>query len=160
MNREKPKRLDTTNVVLEFGKYQSIRIQRVPVSYLRFMVRNRTRQWEFAEAELDRRGTVVPKIEIAGHAIDAASLRIRRIWHEHRDENQGLHSWLCHAAWEAWNSRRHEKQQIVDHLGVRWVFDVDGVYPILKTVMPIREKDDNTRPEEKATHRSKGGRDE
>jgi len=139
MNQE-PTKLNTRDVVLEFGKHRDVRIQRVPVSYLFFMVRNQTKQWKFAEAELARRGTVIPKIEISGHAIDSASLRIRKIWHQHRGEREGLHAWLASAAWDAWNLRPNDEAMEVTHLGVRWAFKLEGVYPVLLTVMPARRQ--------------------
>ena len=138
MNHEKPKRLATRDVILEFGKHKDVRIQRVPVSYLFFMVRNQTRQWLYAEAELDRRGTVIPQIEVSSHAIDRASLRIRKIRHEHRGKDEGLHAWLARASWDAWNLRQSEGSYEVLHLGVKWCFKLEGVWPVLLTVMPSR----------------------
>lgn len=132
------KPLDTRDVVLDFGKHRGSRIQNVPVNYLRFMVRNQTAMWRYAEAEMQRRGSVLPQIEVSGHAIDSASLRVRHAWHEDRDEKEGLHAWLCRRAWEAWNLRQTELDEKVDLAGVRWVFDRDGVWPILKTVYPAK----------------------
>lgn len=122
--------------MLDFGKHKGSRIQNVPVNYLRFMVRNQTSLWRMAEAEMQRRGTVVPMIEVSGHAMDTASLRVLGIWREDRDEKEGLHAWLCRRAWEAWGQRQTELDEKVDYIGVRWVFDRDGVWPILKTVYP------------------------
>ena len=125
--------MNTRDIALTFGKYKGDRIQRVRVSYLLFMVRNQTPQADAAQAELDRRGTTVPTIEISGHAIDSASLRIRKTWHEQRGESEGLHSWLCRMAKEAYDLRGDGDR--VEHDGVKWVFDYDGEWPILKTVM-------------------------
>ena len=48
-----------------------------------------------AEAELERRGDTMPaEIEISNHAIDKASLRVRKAWHTDRQQDEGLYSWL------------------------------------------------------------------
>lgn len=137
----KTEKLNTQDVVIDFGKYRGVRIQHLPRGYLVFMVQNETQQWQYAEAEMDRRGTVIPQIELSAHSIDTASLRIRKTFHEHRGKNQGLHSWLAEAAWAAYQ----EKPKGVDvheYLGVRWVFGIDGVFPMLKTVTPAKKRKD------------------
>jgi len=87
-----------------------------------------------AQAELDRRGTVTPDIEISGHAIDSASLRIRKTWHESRGDDEGLHAWLVRMASEALVSGEQRGDKIALG-GVLWVFERDGEWPLLKTVM-------------------------
>jgi len=133
--------MDTREIELTFGKHRGTRIQRVPASYLLYMVRNETPQANFAQAELDRRGTTIPTVEISGHAIDSASIRCRRIWHEHREKTEGLHSWLAKNAGIAYEACPRDKDRI-DHLGVTWVFDHDGRWPVLKTVWRAKEKRD------------------
>lgn len=142
----KTEKIDTRDVVLRFGKHRDVRIQRVPVNYLKFMVRNTTQQWREAEAEMERRGTVTPQIEISGHAIDTASLRIRWAWHEHSDASQGLHSWLVQAAWAAYNARQSKSDQECVYLDVVWCFGIDGGWPILKTVKPVKGRRRGNRP--------------
>jgi hypothetical protein len=101
-----------------------------------------------AQAELERRGTTTPELDISGHAIDRASLRCRKIWHETRGEDEGLHAWLCRVAKEAWdsgpgsalNTREIEEStgEKVEHMGMKFVFEVSGAWPVLKTIMPAK----------------------
>lgn len=81
--------LNTHGVRLDFGKHSGELITRVPVSYLKWMVRNGTKSSDLAAAELERRGTQTPEVEVSGHAIDRASLNCRKTWHETRNEARG-----------------------------------------------------------------------
>jgi len=133
------KKLNTQDVTLTFGKHKGERIQRVPVHYLTFMVRNGTAQANYAQAELDRRGTTIPEIQVSGHAIDSASLRLLETWKSHREATEGLNSWLCRSAWAAWCMRESPIEKEVTMLGIVWCFDLDGAWPVLLTVKPARE---------------------
>lgn len=126
--------VETHGVLMPFGRHKGELITRVPVSYLKFMVREGTQFADHARAELDRRGTVTPEIEISGHAIDRASLRVRKIWHESRRENEGLHAWLCRMGKEALMEGEKRGDKIA-YAGVLWVFDQNGAWPLLKSVM-------------------------
>lgn len=128
--------LDTHGYVMQAGKHRGDLITRVPVGYLKWMVRERHREAQWAAAELKRRGTVTPDIEISGHAIDSASLRVRKIWHATRHENEGLHAWLVRVAQEALAADPDGDK--ITHGGIVFVFEKDGAWPLLKTVM--REK--------------------
>lgn len=118
------------------GKHHGERITRVPVSYLKWMIRERHSLADHAQSELDRRGIGVerPEIEISGHAIDSASLRVRKVWHEQRGEEEGLHAWLLRTAAEALKSGEPRAEKIA-HSGVLLVFENSGEWPVLKTVM-------------------------
>lgn len=131
-----PELPNTHNVECDFGKHKGTLYTRMPVSYLKWMVNCSHSRARFAEAELQRRGTTTPDLDVSGHAIDRASLRCRKVWHETRGENEGLHSWLCRMAAEA---REHGTAQGDDrwlYKGVVFVFEEGGAWPVLKTVMP------------------------
>ena len=94
--------VDLSRYVLQFGKrWRGTRIQEVDQTYLSWMVGAKAGPWEVAEAELERRGWHVPEVGLSGHAIDSASLRIRKQWHRDRKPTEGLHSWLCRVVPEA-----------------------------------------------------------
>jgi len=135
--------VDLSRYVLDFGKkHRGERIQRIPASYLLWMVRDHCGPYAVAQAELDRRGIKLLDIEISGHAIDAASLRIRKTWHENREKAEGLHGWLCRAALDARALGEKVDEDCLAWLGVKWVFASDrGEWPLLKTVVPLREKE-------------------
>lgn len=71
---------------------------------------------------------MIDKLIITGHAIDRASLKIRKIWHEDRGEEEGLH-----AGTEALDLAVG-KEKIVHHR-VQWVFKHGNIYSELVTVM-------------------------
>ena len=134
--------VDTHNYRMAIGRHKDELITRVPVSYLKWLANTPAhREHEFGKAELARRGTVTPTLEVSGHAIDSASLRLRKTWHETASSpKEGLHAWLCRRAAEAWE-QRHEiaasgGEVLVVHDGIKWVFEFSGVWPVLKTVMP------------------------
>lgn len=135
--------INTHGLEVTFGKHRGELWTRVPVSYLRWIVNTFTQDREardIAQAELDRRGTVVPDIEISGHAIDTASLRVRKIWHENRGQDEGLHAWLCRMAMEAYEQGERLPSGKIKHAGIKWVFEEGNYYPTLKTVMRAGKK--------------------
>lgn len=126
---------------MPIGKHSGQLITRVPVNYLLWMVNVNHKYAQYAEAELNRRGTVVPTLDVSGHAIDRASLSCRGIWKETalKDDNgklvEGLHAWLVRMATEA-KARGIPVAEKVVYKGMKFVFDDEGCWPILKTVMP------------------------
>jgi uncharacterized protein (DUF3820 family) len=132
--------INTHNLICDFGKHKGEPYTRLPVGYLTWMVNSNHSRADIAEAELKRRGTVMPELDISGHAIDRASLNCRKIWHQSRGENEGLHAWLQRICKEAL-----EKKDIDDKGRYLWgdvqlVFEMDGRWPVLKTIMPRKNK--------------------
>ena len=117
------------------GRHKGERLVHIPVSYLKWTANQPDHKMrEIALAELQRRGTVTPEIEVSGHAIDRASLLLRRRWHETAlDDQEGLHAWLVRKATEAWNQH---KQEVVVMDGMKFVFEIGALWPCLKTLMP------------------------
>jgi hypothetical protein len=141
--------INTHNLVCDFGKHKGELWTRIPVSYLKWLVNSpmlsgRDDQARaIAAAELKRRGTVTPTIEVSGHAIDSASLRCRKTWHETaKDPHEGLHAWLCRMATEALATQPPDHyaeavEGVIPYAGIKWVFVFGEAYPTLKTVMPV-----------------------
>jgi len=129
--------INTADLTITFGKHKGERWTRVPVSYLLWLsntpgIDNRNKQ--IAEAELARRGTTKPDMDISGHAIDRASLECRAIWHETKlSEKEGLHSWLVRMASAALKTKADDKGRH-HHQGMWFAFEQDGCWPVLKTV--------------------------
>lgn len=90
----KNEKVSTHHLRCDFGKHDGELYTRIPVGYLLWMVQCGHRQADIAQAELDRRGTVTPKIEISGHAIDRASQRCLGVWQRTRKDDEGIHAWL------------------------------------------------------------------
>jgi len=135
--------MNTHGLVVDFGKWNGHLYTRVPVQYLLWMVQKGHTKADIAQAELTRRGTVVPEIDISGHAIDSASKRLLKVWSDDKmDTGEGLHAWLCRVAMEAYSKRKSEAHDYTVYRGIKWVFEL-GVWPVLKTVM-LHNKDKAT----------------
>ena len=130
--------MDTHGLTINNGKHAGTLYTRLPVSYLKWMVNVNHSQCEIAKAELKRRGTVTPDLDISGHAIDRASLHCRKIWHEDRVLDEGLHAWLVRIATEALEANETKNGKYL-WKGMKLAFEQDGNWPVLKTVMRGRE---------------------
>ena len=133
--------INTHNLVCDFGKHKGELWTRIPVSYLKWLVNTPARDGStapaIAAAELNRRGTVTPTIEVSGHAIDRASLNCRKIWHETAlNEEEGLHAWLCRMATEALEKGEKLESGKIRYSRMKFVFEDGELYPVLKTVHP------------------------
>ena len=133
--------VNTHNEVLKFGKHKGERWTRVPIGYLKWILNEMEptqNAYIMAEAELERRGDTMPtEVEISNHAIDKASLRVRRMWHEDRGEDEGLYSWLVRISTEALSEKnqQNEQNERINWKGCKLVFTYGNFYPTLKTVM-------------------------
>ena len=133
--------VNTHNEVLDFGRHKGERWTRVPLSYLKWIMNEMgadREAYKFAEAELERRGDTMPsEVEISSHAIDKASLRVRRAWHEDRGQDEGLYSWLVRISTEALSEKNQENEQNerINYKGCKLIFTYGNFFPTLKTVM-------------------------
>ena len=124
---------------LGFGRHKDVLWTRAPISYIKWILNEpgmAADRKQIAAAELARRGTTTPDLDISGHAIDRASLRCRKTWHETRGENEGLYSWLVRVSGEALAKNERDEQGRYKHMGLKFVFEDEGSWPVLKTVMP------------------------
>lgn len=131
--------INTHGLICDFGKHAGTLWTRVPVGYLFWMVNQpdmSVERKQIAQSELNRRGSVLPTIEVSGHAIDRASLRFRKIWHQTAvNTDEGLHAWLCRVAAEAFASGEKLSSGKILHLGINFVFEEGAEWPVLKSVM-------------------------
>lgn len=126
--------VNTHNIRIPYGRHKGELFTRIPVSYLKWMVNSEQNMADIAKAELERRGTVTPDFDISGHAIDRVSLSCRDIWHESRNENEGIHAWLIRMAAEALKVEPDRKNRRHYNM-MKFCFEMDGVWPVLKTVI-------------------------
>lgn len=127
--------LNTHSVVIEFGKHKGQLLTRVPVGYLRWMINENSQMAEYAKAEMDRRGDTMPTVELSGHAIDNASLRVRKIWHESRAQDEGLYTWLTRMVHEALENGKRLESGKIKYNGMKLVIRQGEEYPTLVTIM-------------------------
>lgn len=148
--------VDPSGMRIPFGKYVGELVTRLPYSYLRWacnsLVSHKIDGIPFhliADAEIKRRGDRRGDVELSGHAIDRASLRLTQEW---LVSSEGLYTWLERRAAEVYkNGTEHQdgylvvvqnkdRKQIM-HGGNKWVFKVDTLVPVLLTVMRKGEKE-------------------
>jgi len=130
------KAINTHGVCINFGKHKDELFTRLPVSYLKWMINANTQQVDIARAEFERRGDTMPKIELTGHAIDGASIRVRKIWHETKLNNdEGLYTWLQRVTLEAIENGTTLESGKIKYLGMKFVIEPGEEFPILKTIM-------------------------
>ena len=129
--------IDPHGQTIDYGKHRGELFTRLPVSYLRWMINEKAPQWEIAKAEFERRGDTMPKVELSGHAIDRASLRVRKIWHETRGEDEGLYSWLQRMTLEAIAHGERLECGKIKYQGMKLAIGEGAEFPTLKTVMRI-----------------------
>ena len=127
---------DLHNLVVDFGKHKGELWTRVPLSYLRWLINEKTKWSDIAFAELKRRGsTKLPELELSGHAIDRASQRLMKFW---RGQEQGLYSWLHDIAVEAFENGEvideTDKNKKVEYKEIKFKFAKGEIYPTLLTV--------------------------
>ena len=130
--------LNTHGIFLDFGKHKGEHLTRIPVSYVRWMANQEGLDpaWRaLAKAEHERRGNTYPTIELTGHAIDNASLRCRKIWHETRNEDEGLYSWLMRVTLEAIEKGERLESGKIRWKSMKFVIQEGEEFPILKTIM-------------------------
>ena len=127
--------INTHGIVCDFGRHKGELYTRLPIPYLKWMANSDHSKKDIALAELKRRGTTTPDLEVSGHAIDRASLSCRKIWHESRGEDEGLHAWLVRMAQEALKDGNKDDKGRYLHNNMKFAFEEDGIWPVLKTVM-------------------------
>lgn len=128
--------MNTHNVTIDFGKHKGELWTRLPIGYLKWMLNEMppdSEKYQMAESELARRGDTMPReVEISNHAIDKASLRVRKAWHTDRGQDEGLYSWLVRISTEVLSDKQEER---IRHKGCVLVFTYGNFFPTLKTVM-------------------------
>lgn len=125
----------TAETCLGFGKYAETKWTRVPVGYLRWLVNSNHPQCALAVQEIKRRGTVLPTMEITGHAIDRASALFINKWRGSRNPDEGIHSWLHRVAEGALRGNQRDAEGRVIFEDMVFAFAEEDRWPVLKTVM-------------------------
>ena len=127
--------LDTHHVKVSFGKHKGELLTRIPVGYLRWMINENAPMADYAKAEMERRGDTMPTVELSGHAIDNASLRVRKIWHETKKDDEGLYTWLSRMVLEALSNGQSVGDDVYKYQGMKLVIRKGDEFPSLVTVM-------------------------
>ena len=133
--------------IITVGKYAGTPIDRLPNSYLRWMITQ-----DFPKAWLD---LALKKLEssdhsdlflsVSRHAIDMFSKRFLALWIEaDKHIEVGLATFIAKLAQEAWekgtdvSKRRHQDDGVVkEWQGIKWVFGINPSYPEYKDVITV-----------------------
>jgi Putative quorum-sensing-regulated virulence factor len=131
----------THHLICDFGKHKGVPYTRLPVSYLNWMVNAGHHCADVAKAELSRRGTTMPELEVSGHALDRASQYCLDFWmaDTNTGATAGISSWLIALATQARVLGKPDLKGRIAYRGMLFAFVEDGCWPVLKTVM--REKE-------------------
>lgn len=129
--------MNTHGLIINFGKHNGELFTRLPVSYLKWMINNNTQQSDISKAEFERRGDTMPEVELSGHAIDNASLRVRKIWHEDRNDDEGLYTWLQRTTLEAIRGGEKLESGKIKYKKMKFVIEHGEEFPVLKTIMRV-----------------------
>ncbi len=136
MKNEKDESLNTHGVVLSFGKHKGKLLTRVPLQYIKWMMNSDVPQRALAKAEFKRRGDTMPIVELSGHAVDNASLRVRKIWHETAiNKDEGLYSWLQRMTLQALEQGVQLESGKIKYLGMKFVIEQGEEFPVLVSIM-------------------------
>lgn len=119
------------------GKFRGVLITRTPPGYLVWAINNMEPHYsDKARAELARRQTYEPNIEVTGHALNRASQRILHVWQSEKTED-GLYTWLAKKAEAALHAQPQgpfPKNYQVTHNGIVYAFKMKYVIPVLASV--------------------------
>ena len=140
--------------VLTVGKYSGVSIDKVPMSYLRWMIlQDFPKEWvEFAKKKLSKSDYNNSQLEVSRHALDMFSKRFSSRWAQHMietaDRGDGIATYVTKLAQTAWDrgmdisKHRHQDDGITKEWeGIRWVFMVSPHFSEYKQVITIMEAD-------------------
>lgn len=137
--------IDPQDVVLDFGKHVGKHLTEVPHGYVRWMANerdlgSRAPPWNaLAKAEYERRGLTLPTLELSMHAVNNASLRVRKRWHQTAlSPEEGLYSWLRRVTAEAIERGERGPEGRIHYLNMTFVMEQGNEFPVLKTITPQR----------------------
>jgi len=138
--------MNTHGLIIDFGKHRGMPWTRVPVGYLFWCVNSLPENHSgraIAQAELDRRGSKLPTLDLSGHAIDRISQHSLDLWSADRRGEEGLHSWIVRIAEEALQARPDSKgRHRHPRLHLAFCFEPGNEFPYLKTVIRTDGGDD------------------
>lgn len=139
---------------MNVGKYAGVAIDKLPNSYLRWMVsQDFPKEWvRIARKKLEASDYYNDPLNVTRHAIDSFSKRFLNLWVMHmketKGEGMGLASFLAHTAKEAWTKgtishgpRFAGDSLRRDYKGIRYVFSVSPHYSDLLDLITVMEID-------------------
>jgi hypothetical protein len=126
--------IETHGLKINFGKHKGELFTRLPLTYIKWMINGNTPLADIAKAELKRRGSKLPEIELSRHAIDRASLYLLVKWSTDCNDNEGLATWLERVTLEALAQGVPIGNKI-HYKGMKFVIKEGEEFPILVTVM-------------------------
>lgn len=138
--------------VMNVGRYAGTPIDKLPNSYLRWMMmQDFPKLWkDAAKRKLDASQHNDIYLSVSRHTLDMFSKRFLHLWlpQARSKEGDGIATFVAKLAQEAWEKgedtslHRHQDDGLRrDWQGLRWVFQVAEGYPDLKEVITVMEAD-------------------
>jgi len=126
-------------IKIDVGKYAGTEIQKLPNSYLRWMLtQNFPKEWlEIAKNKLKESEFNDEHINVSRHALDMYSKRFLKKWIDQTNgaDPQGFATFVALEAKRAWvwgkdiSKQRHQDDGIIKEFeGVKWVFGANSDY--------------------------------
>ena len=131
--------------IMEMGKYEGLRIDQIPNSYLRWMIgQDFPKEWkDIAMDKIGKSQFDNTVIDISRHALDMFSLRYLSIWQSQSEvSNVGLATFVAHLAVLAYErgtdiskNRSKDDGKILSYEGIDYVFSRNDTLITLITIM-------------------------
>jgi len=132
------------------GKYAGTPIDKLPNSYLRWMItQSFPKDWvEIAVKKLEQSDYNDFFVNVTRHAIDMFSKRFLSLWLEAEatkgEEGDGIATFIAKASQRAWergtdiSQHRHQDDGVVKEFGgIKWVFGVNPDHPEYRDVITV-----------------------
>lgn len=140
---------------INVGRYAGTPIDRLPNSYLRWMMgQNFPKEWmECAREKLEKSSYSDIHLNISRHAIDMFSKRFLTLWIQSESQKvnggDGIATYIVKLAQEAWDNGidvskyRHQDDGVVKNWqDIKWVFNVNPNFPDYLDVITIMSNDE------------------
>ena len=141
--------------IITVGRYSGIAIDKLPNSYLRWMLtQDFPKAWtECAKKKLSQSSYNDLYLEVTRHAIDMFSRRFLSLWVQSEaskgEEALGIASFMANLAQEAWDKgedkskHRHQDDGVVRvYSGIKWVFGTNPNLPEFKDVITVMDSNE------------------
>ena len=147
-------------IKINVGKYAGIEIEKLPNSYLRWMLtQDFPKEWlNIAKEKLKHSEFSDEHVNVSRHALDMYSKRFLKRWIDNTNSKdpQGFATFVAREARKAWlegkdiSKQRHQDDGVIKEMeGVMWVFGVNPNYPdycSVITVMSAADGDNSVIP--------------
>lgn len=145
--KRKKKQMEGKPLVMPVGKYAGVAIDKLPLSYCRWIVSQKFDEdiLKAAKRKVDQSLYSKHDINVSRHAIDMFSIRHIELWINRGTKTKiGLGTFLAELAEEAWNKglniskERYEDDGIIKlYKDIKFVFSQNEMFPQFKELVTV-----------------------